>query len=127
MYKRRRVCGTFLGVALATAVLPGISLILDSPPLELLLPGAVFLIVNQLIHSYPSAVRSAPPIMLLILAVVGVVQDTLVWLLASWLGSEMDYGLHVDGFLPALLGGVIVRVSVLVVMALGPQPAPESA
>ncbi|GAA4006601.1 phage holin family protein [Streptomyces sp. NBC_01352] len=126
MYKRRRVVGTALGAALATALLPGISLVLDSPPLELLLPVAVFLIVNQLIHTYPGTVRSAAPIALLALGALGVLQDTLIWLLVSWLGSRMDYGVHVDGFLAALLGGVIVRATVLVCLALGPQPVPEA-
>lgn len=54
---------------------------------------------------------------------VGIAQDTLIWLLVSWLGSDMEYGLHVDGFLAALLGGVIVRVTVLVLLALGPAEA----
>ncbi|MFH8659685.1 hypothetical protein [Streptomyces afghaniensis] len=35
--------------------------------------------------------------------------------------KAMEYGLHVDGFLAALLGGVIVRVTVLVLLALGPS------
>ncbi|MFH9062195.1 phage holin family protein [Streptomyces coeruleorubidus] len=123
MDKRRRVVGTFLGVTLATVLLPGISTILDSPPWEVVLAGAVFLIVNQLIYSYPSDIRAAPPILLLLLGVVGIAQDTLIWLLVSWLGSDMEYGLHVDGFLAALLGGVIVRVTVLVLLALGPAEA----
>ncbi|MGW0190347.1 phage holin family protein [Streptomyces sp. NPDC003362] len=126
MYKRRRLLGTYLGVAAAAALLPGITSILDSPPWEAILAGAVFLIVNQLIYSYPSAIRSAPPVALLLLAAFGVVQDTLLWLLVSWIGSQMDYGLHVDGFLTALLGGAIVRGTVLALMALGPQPAPET-
>jgi putative membrane protein len=128
MDKRSRVLGTFLGVTLATVLLPGISPILGSPPWEVVLAGAVFLIVNQLIYSYPSNIRTAPPILLLMLGAFGILQDTLVWLLVSWLGSDMEYGLHVDGFLSALLGGVIVRVTVLVLMALGPrsEPAPQS-
>ncbi|KOU58534.1 hypothetical protein ADK57_36345 [Streptomyces sp. MMG1533] len=127
MYKRRRILGTFLGAALAVALLPGVSLVLHSPPMELLLPVAVFLIVNQLIHTYPSSVRNAPPIALLVFGAIGVVQDTLIWLLVSWLGSDMDYGVHVDGFLAALLGGVIVRTAVFVCLALGPQTAPDPA
>lgn len=123
MDKRRRVLGTFLGVTLATVLLPGISTILDSPPWEVVLAGAVFLILNQLIYSYPSDIRTAPPVLLLILGMVGIAQDTLIWLLVSWLGSDMEYGLHVDGFLAALLGGVIVRVTVLVLLALGPAEA----
>ena len=92
----------------------------------MVLAGTVFLIVNQLIHTYPSAIRTAPPGAPLVLAAIGVLQDTLVWLLVSWIGSQFDAGLHVDGFLAALLGGLVVRASVLVLMALGPQPVPET-
>ncbi|NUS29486.1 MAG: phage holin family protein [Streptomyces sp.] len=127
MYKRRRALGAYLGVVLAAVLLPGIRPIDDNVAWAALLPGIVFLVVNQLIYSYPSSIRAAPPIALLVLAAVGVVQDTLIWLLVSWISSQMDGGLHVDGFLAALLGGVVVRISVLAVMAVGPQPAPETA
>ncbi|MGW2786579.1 hypothetical protein ACWC3X_36050 [Streptomyces populi] len=127
MYRRRRIVGTYLGAALAVAALPGISLILDDSPWELILCGVVFLVVNQLIHCYPSSVRTAPPVALLVLAAIGIVQDTLLWLLVSWIGSQMDYGVHVDGFLTALAGGAVMRLTVLAVMAIGPQPVPEAA
>ncbi|GGL74482.1 hypothetical protein GCM10010129_17790 [Streptomyces fumigatiscleroticus] len=126
MYRRRRFLGTYLGVALAT-LFPGISLLTSQPPWEVVLGGAVFLIVNQLIYSYPSAVRAAPLVPLLLLAVIGLVQDTLIWFLVSWISSQLDYGLHVDGFLAALLGGAVVRATVLVCIAVGPQPAPQPA
>ncbi|MEU5323178.1 phage holin family protein [Streptomyces sp. NPDC021056] len=124
MHKRRRTLGTYLGVGLAAALLPGISAVADGPFWQTMLAGIVFLVVNQLIHTYPSAIRSAPAVMLLILAAIGIVQDTLVWLLVSWLSGQMDSGLHVDGFLTALLGGVVTRAVTLAVMALGPQPEP---
>jgi hypothetical protein len=38
----------------------------------------------------------------------------------------MGYGLHVDDVLTALLGGLVVRGTVLVLMSLGPQPAPHT-
>ncbi|MEU4653066.1 phage holin family protein [Streptomyces sp. NPDC023723] len=126
MYKRRRILGTYAGVTLATVLLSGITPIIDAPPWEVVLASAVFLIVNQLISSYPDAIRSAHPILLLILGAIGIVQDTLLWLLVSWLSSTMDYGLHVDGFLTALLGGLITRVTVLAFMAVGPQPAAQT-
>jgi putative membrane protein len=91
------------------------------------LSGVVFLLVNQLIHTYPSAVRTAPPGAVLALAAIGIVQDALLWLLVSWIGSQMDYGVHVDGLLAALAGGAVMRLTVLAVMAIGPQPVPEAA
>lgn len=126
MYKRR-VLGTWLGVALAAVLLPGISQVVDDPPWSGILAGCAFMLINQLIHVYPGAIRSAPPLMLLILAGIGVVQDTLIWLLVSWLSAQATHGLHVDGILAALLGGVIVRGTTLAVMAVGPQQTPEPA
>ncbi|MFF5494763.1 phage holin family protein [Streptomyces aquilus] len=126
MYKRRRALGAYLGTLLAAVLLPAIRPIDDNVAWAALLPALVFLIVNQLISSYPSSIRTAPPIALLILGGVGIVQDTLIWLLVSWISARLDAGLDVDGFLAALLGGVIVRATVLVLMAVGPQPTPEA-
>ncbi|MFG2376084.1 hypothetical protein ACGFY9_31990 [Streptomyces sp. NPDC048504] len=126
MYKKRRALGACLGVGLAT-FLPGVSVMADDPRWAgIVVGGCVFLILNQLIYTYPGDIRNAGPIPLLIQAAIGIVQDTLIWLLVSWLGSMTEFGLHVDDFLTALLAGVIVRVSVLALLALGPQPAEEN-
>ncbi|MFG2940906.1 hypothetical protein [Streptomyces sp. NPDC048282] len=125
MYKRRRVLGTYLGMTLAT-LLPGVSVVdYDARWLGFVLPGLVFVILNQLIHTYPSDIRNAPAIPLLVLAAIGIVQDTLIWLLVSWIASKTGSGIHVDGFLTALAAGATVRVTVLVFFVLGPQPAGE--
>jgi len=128
MYKRGRFLGTYLAVAAATALLPGITSRLDDGAVwGVILAGAVFVIVNQLIHTHPHAIRSAPPLALLLLTVVGVAQDTLLWLLVFWIGGQLDHGLQVDGFLTALLGGLVVRAVVLALIYVGPQPRPEAA
>ncbi|MFG3291124.1 hypothetical protein ACGF3G_20230 [Streptomyces sp. NPDC048179] len=125
MYKRRRVLGTYLGMALAT-LLPGVSVVdYDARWLGFVLPGLVFVILNQLIHTYPSDIRNAPAIPLLVLAAIGIVQDTLIWLLVSWIASKTGSGIHVHGFLMALAAGATVRVTVLVLFVLGPQPVRE--
>lgn len=127
MYKKRRVLGTCLGVALAT-LLPGVGLTTDDPSwMPIVLGSCVFLVLNQLIYTYPGDIRSAPPILLLLQAAIGIVQDTLIWLLVSWLNSRMYLGLHIDGFLTALLAGTVVRVSVLALLPFGPRPAKETA
>jgi len=123
--KGRRILGTYLGVALAAALLPGIHALADSRLFDALVAGILFVAVNQLIHCYPEDIRGAPPIMLLILGAVGIVQDTLIWLLVSWLSGKMESGFHVDSFPTALLGGVIVRASAFALLALGPRPVPQ--
>ncbi|MEJ3746903.1 hypothetical protein WEI85_26905 [Actinomycetes bacterium KLBMP 9797] len=127
MYKKRRLAGTFLGVALAAALLPGIHPADDGLVWGFVLSGSVFVIVNQLIYSYPHDIRRAHPIPLLLLAAIGVAQDTLMWLLLGWLAGQMQSGFRVDGFLTALLGGVIVRATVLALLAVGPRPAEQPA
>ncbi|GAA2457373.1 phage holin family protein [Streptomyces mauvecolor] len=116
----------FLGVGAAT-LLPGISLREQSSAiLGLAITGIVFVVANQMIRCYPNDIRSTPPITLLVLGVVGVVQDTLLWLLAEWVGGKLD-GFEVDGFGTALLGGLIVRAVTLVLMALTPSREKEPA
>ncbi|MET7689961.1 hypothetical protein ABZT06_18600 [Streptomyces sp. NPDC005483] len=123
MYKRRRVTGTYAGAALAAGLLPGVSPVGDTPPWDFLLSGSVLLVVGQLIHCYPSAIRTSP---WLLFAAIGTLQDALVWLLVSWISSRLDYGMHVDSFVTALLAGAIVRCLTLALMAAGPQPTPEA-
>ncbi|MER0448555.1 phage holin family protein [Streptomyces sp. NPDC006711] len=110
----------FLGVGAAT-LLPGISLREQSSPvLGFVLTGIVFVVLNQLISCYPHDIRSCPPVKLLVLGAAGILQDTLLWLLAEWVGGLMD-GFEVDGFGAALLGGVIVRTVTLALLVLKPR------
>ncbi len=117
--------GTLLGVALAAYLPTGVALG-DRPFPALIVGIVVFSIVNKLIHSYPSDMRSAPPIALLVLGLVGIVQDSLIWLLASWLGAQLDLGLHVDGLGGAVLGGVVVRVATLAFLAIPTRKARQT-
>ncbi|QKW28174.1 hypothetical protein HUT11_20120 [Streptomyces seoulensis] len=82
---RRQQLGLLPGVALAAA-LPGITLAdTDSGPMfGYLFSFIVFAGVSTAIWSTPRDPRQAP-LLLVILAVVGVAQDTLVWYLITWL------------------------------------------
>ncbi|MEV0266452.1 phage holin family protein [Streptomyces sp. NPDC050617] len=124
--QKRIFFGTLLGMVLAAYLPTGITLG-ERPIVSLFVGGIVFSIVNKLILTYPSEIRSAPPITLLILGLVGIVQDSLIWLLASWLvGTQLEAGLHVDGFGGALLGGVVVRAAALACLAIPTRKAKQT-
>ncbi|MGX2997825.1 hypothetical protein JNUCC64_26755 [Streptomyces sp. JNUCC 64] len=123
-----RVLGAVAGVLLTVQVVPGVSLLPFSPwPGALVTACSLFVIVNQLIYAYPQRIRTAPPPVTLVLAAFGVVQDTLIWLLVSYVSDQLGRGLTVDGFLPALLGGLIVRAVTLGFIALTPERRPVDA
>ncbi|MBK3576828.1 hypothetical protein JHN63_24075 [Streptomyces sp. MBT65] len=56
----------------------------------------VFLVLNQLVYTHPGDIRNARPVPSLIQAAIGIVQDTLIRLLVSWLNSETYWSLHVS-------------------------------
>jgi putative membrane protein len=117
-----RVLGTLAGVSLAVGVLPGISVLpYESGGAALVVTVSIFVIVNQLIYSYPNEIRTAPAPVVLLLAVFGFVQDTLVWLLVSFAADNSIGGHTVDGFLTALLGGLLVRGATLAALYLVPR------
>ncbi|MFF2020379.1 hypothetical protein ACFVW2_01005 [Streptomyces sp. NPDC058171] len=121
-----RVLGTLAGVSLAVGVLPGISVApFESGGVALVVTVSIFIIVNQLIYAYPNEIRTAPAGVLLLLAGFGFVQDTLIWLLVSYAADRSIGGHAVDGFLTALLGGLLVRGVTLAVLYLAPPRPTE--
>ena len=73
-------------------------------------------IIDEVINAWPDNIRQASFVGVLFQACVGIVQDTLIWLLISWVGL----GLDVDGIGTAVLGGVITRLVVLVLLVFAP-------
>ncbi|KOG88041.1 phage holin family protein [Streptomyces varsoviensis] len=122
--QKRITFGTLLGVALAAYLPTGIALG-ERLFTSVILAVIVFSIVNKLISSYPSEIRSAPPITLLVLGLIGIVQDSLIWLLASWLSSQLGAGLHVDDLGGAVWGGLVVRAATLACLAIPTRKAAE--
>ena len=50
------------------------------------------------------------PLIVLTLGLFTVVVNTLILLLANWIGQVFDLGLTVDGFWPALLGSLVISI-----------------
>lgn len=120
--RKRRLWGSYLGVGLAVVLLPGVKFHVAgtmSVLLAFVLADLIYTVVNQLISAWPSDdVRETPSVILLVLGVVGVFQDSLVWLLISWATGQLGLQLGVSGYGTALLAGLISRAVVLAVMAL---------
>lgn len=89
----------------------------------LVIPFALFVIFNQLVSVWPENIRTAPPLRVLLLATIGLVQDFLIWLLVSWVADTMDLSLAIDGVLPMVWGAFIVRLTALACLALPSRAA----
>ncbi|MFE0423229.1 hypothetical protein [Streptomyces sp. NPDC058953] len=117
-----RYLGTYVGLVVAVAVLPGLSAGPFASVASVIMTGFWLTLINQFIHIYPSHLRSAPPVKVLILAAVGIAQEILSLLLLTWAAGLMGFGVEADGVVAVILGGVIIRLTTL--LALVPVRAP---
>ncbi|MFI1863408.1 hypothetical protein [Streptomyces jumonjinensis] len=121
--KNRNLLGTYLGVAVAVGVLPGLAMEGGSfTGSALIVAGAVFVLLNQLIGTHPDEIRGSSPRRLLRLAAAGTAQDSMILLLISCLAAEFGLGLLTDDLMTVLLGGLIVRAVTLAVLAVPTPP-----
>jgi putative membrane protein len=96
---------------IATLVLPGITLGGDSTIKKigtLIAVAAIFGVVNAVIRPIVKTVGCA--FYVLTLGLVALVVNGLLFLLTSWIAEQLKLSFHVDGFLTAVLGAVIVGV-----------------
>ncbi len=109
-----KLCVTALALLVAAWVVPGINLAaargLATPRqwLALLAVALIFGVVNAIIR--PILFFLTLPITVLTLGLFIFVLNALMLLLTSWIAQGMDLGFRVDGFLPALLGSLIVSI-----------------
>ncbi|MPV38773.1 phage holin family protein [Georgenia subflava] len=103
------------GVAiwLCTLLVDGISLAptSDTPMrlLELAVVAAVFTLVNLIVR--PVVKLLSLPLYILTLGLFFLVVNALMLMLTGWITSFTDFGLTVDGFWTAVLGGLIIAVA----------------
>lgn len=74
-----------------------------------LLVGLVFGLVNSLLR--PLLTILTCPLVVLTLGLFTLVINGLMLLATGWLSAHWGLGFHVDGFLPAFLGGIIVGIT----------------
>jgi putative membrane protein len=111
-----------LALAAATGLLAGITLTGATEGdrvVTLVLVALVFGVVNAVVR--PVVKLLSLPFIILTLGLLIFVINALMLLLTSWLSEQLGLGFHVDGFLTAILGAVIVAVATWVLEHLLPR------
>jgi putative membrane protein len=101
-----------LALAAADGLLPGITLTGATEGdriVTLVLVALVFGVVNAVVR--PVVKLLSLPFIILTLGLLIFVINALMLLLTSWLSRQLGLGFHVDGFVTAVLGAVIVAVA----------------
>jgi len=88
----------------AVQLIPGMHFV--GGPGKLLLVALVFGLVNAIVR--PVLTLLSCPLIVVTLGLFLLVINALMLGLTSWLSSRLDLGFHVDGFWPALLGGLVI-------------------
>lgn len=96
------------GLFVAARLVPGISVSGSNQLVTLLLVAVVFGVVNAVIK--PVLAVLTCPLYILTLGLFTFVVNALMLLLTSWLAGQFGLGFNVDGFVPALLGAIVISV-----------------
>jgi putative membrane protein len=110
-----------LALAVATGLLPGITLTgatQGDRVVTLVLVALVFGVVNAVVR--PVVKLLSFPFIILTLGLLIFVINALMLLLTSWLSQQLGLGFHVNGFVTAILGAIIVAVATWVLEHLLP-------
>ena len=117
-----RVVITAIALWISTLVLSGITLNTDSTPKKvgtLLAVAVIFGIINAVIRPIVKTVGCA--FYVLTLGLIALVVNGALFLLTSWIAGKLGLPFHVDGFLTAVLGALIVGVVSWVLNAVIPD------
>jgi len=117
-----RIASTAAALWISTLILSGITL--DTPSTlkkigTVLLVAIIFGVVNAVIRPIVKMVGCA--FYILTLGLVALVVNGLLFLLTSWIAGELSLPFHVQGFLTAVLGALIVGVISWVINAVVPD------
>ena len=119
-----RLIVTAVALWVATLLLHGITLDTTSTPKKigtLLAVAVIFGIVNAVIRPIVKTVGCA--FYLLTLGLIALVVNGALFLLTSWIAGKLGLPFHVDGFLTAVLGALIVGAVSWVLNAVIPDRA----
>lgn len=81
--------------------------------------GAILGLVNAIVK--PIVNTLAIPLIILTLGLMLLVTNALMLLLTSAIADGLDLGFHVDGFLTAVLGGLVISITTMVLESVLPD------
>ncbi len=98
---------------LCTLLVPGISLPAEASTGEKLLDLAVVALVFSLVNMVvrPVVKLLSLPLYILTLGLFSLVVNALMLMLTGWITQLTEWGLYVDGFWTAVLGGIIIAIA----------------
>ena len=106
-----RLLANAIALGVATWVVGGITLQGPSTArqvLTLLIVAAIFGLVNAVVK--PIAKLLSLPFIILTLGLLIFVINALMLMLTSWISGQLDVTFHVDGFVDALLGSLVITL-----------------
>ncbi len=95
-----------VGLYVATRVVPGISF--EGDWTTIVLVALIFGVVNALVR--PVLELLTCPLIVLTLGLFVFVVNALMLALTSWVAGQLNLGFQVNGFIPALLGAIVIGV-----------------
>lgn len=106
MYLLIRLVINAIALYAATVFVPGMSF--DGQWITLALVALIFGVVNALVRPFLELLTC--PLIILTLGLFTFVINALMLILTSWAADQLNLGFHVNGFLPALLGGLVIGI-----------------
>ncbi|GIF15094.1 phage holin family protein [Actinoplanes teichomyceticus] len=106
-----RLVITAISLWITTLVIDGIELSADTSAGKagtLLAVAAIFGLVNAVLRPIIKTVGCG--LYILTLGLMALIVNGLLFLLTSWIAGELELGFHVDGFLSAVLGALLVGI-----------------
>lgn len=118
-----RLIGNGLGLWIATLLLGGLSMTSTTSTGQAVLAFAVVALVLTLVNAIvrPIVKLISLPFYLLTLGLFFLVVNALMLMLTGWISGFTPFGLSVDGFWTAVLGGLIISIVAAIVEAILPD------
>lgn len=100
---------TAIALYVVTQFVPGVSVTPPDDPWAFIWVALVFIVVNAVVG--PVLRLLGAPLTVLTLGLFALAINALLFLMAGWLAGALGLGLSVDGFVPALLGAVVMGIA----------------